>query len=54
MADGPAEFSAVQTAGIVRCEHFRQLGRIAGRRTGSIDDEHNGRGVHFDGGSQWR
>ncbi|WP_158607861.1 cupin domain-containing protein [Nocardia panacis] len=55
-ADGPAEFFAVLTPGIVRFEYFRQLGRIARGEAGwdSMDDLHDTYDVHFDGEPDWR
>ncbi|MGK8558995.1 cupin domain-containing protein [Nocardia gipuzkoensis] len=55
-ADGPAEFLAVLTPGIVRFEYFRQLGRIARGEADwdSMNDLHDRFDVHFDGGPQWR
>ncbi|WP_433521702.1 cupin domain-containing protein [Nocardia pseudovaccinii] len=55
-ADGPAEFFAVLTPGIVRFEHFRQLGRIARGEADwdSMDELHDRFDVHFDGGPDWR
>ncbi|MFE7802856.1 cupin domain-containing protein [Nocardia sp. NPDC057440] len=55
-ADGPAEFLAVLTPGIVRFEYFRQLGRIARGEADweSMDELHDRFDVHFDGGPEWR
>ncbi|KAA8877406.1 cupin domain-containing protein [Nocardia colli] len=55
-ADGPAEFLAVLTPGIVRFEYFRQLGRIARGEAewDSMDELHDRFDVHFDGDPEWR
>lgn len=55
-ADGPAEFLAVLTPGIVRFEYFRQLGRIARGEADwdSMNELRDRFDVHFDGGPQWR
>nr|WP_280305027.1 cupin domain-containing protein [Nocardia abscessus] len=55
-ADGPAEFLAVLTPGIVRFEYFRQLGRIARGEADwdSMNELHDRFDVHFDGGPRWR
>ncbi|WP_406193160.1 cupin domain-containing protein [Kitasatospora sp. NBC_01560] len=55
-ADGPAEFFALLTPGVVRFDYFRQLGRIARGEAGwdSMDDLHGAHDVHFQGGPAWR
>lgn len=55
-SDGPAEFFAVLTPGIVRFEYFRQLGRIARGEAewDSMDELHDRFDVHFDGDPEWR
>ncbi len=54
--DGPAEFLAARSPGIVRFEYFRQLGRIARGEADwdSMNDVHDRFDVHFDSGPHWR
>ena len=55
-ADGPAEFFALLTPGVVRFDYFRQLGRIARGEADrdSMDGLHEVYDVHFHGGPEWR